>query len=99
MSHGIWAVTGKINVRYRDLIPLYQPVTVIGRIEKNRRRWPLVRAEVQFAGRRSAVGGRRDLHARLRRTAASSWKSIYRGMTIDDVVEGALSSVARTWAG
>jgi len=43
----IWAVTAKVNVRFREPVPLSQPVIVSAAIEKNRRRWLTVRAEVR----------------------------------------------------
>jgi len=49
LGNGVWAVTGKINIRYREGVPLFQPVTVIGRIDNDRRRWLLVKAEVRSA--------------------------------------------------
>ena len=43
----VWAVTAKVNVRFREPVPLSQPVIVSAAIEKNRRRWLTVRAEVR----------------------------------------------------
>ncbi len=36
-----------MNVRFREPVPLFQPATVSARIDKDRRRWVTVRAEVR----------------------------------------------------
>jgi acyl-coenzyme A thioesterase PaaI-like protein len=43
----IWAVTARMNVRFREPVPLFQPATVSARIDKDRRRWVTVKAEVR----------------------------------------------------
>lgn len=44
---GAWAVTGKMNVRFREPVPLLKTVTVSALIERDRRRWLVVKAEVR----------------------------------------------------
>ena len=84
MSHGIWAVTGKINVRYRDPVPLFQPVTVVGMIEKNRGRWVTVRAEIRSST--GAVLSEADaIFMRVSGDRQVELEEIYRGMTLEDV--------------
>ncbi len=51
-GQGIWAVTATMRVRFREPVPLFQPVTVTAAIEKDRRSWLTVKSEV-----RSATGG------------------------------------------
>jgi acyl-coenzyme A thioesterase PaaI-like protein len=84
MSHGIWAVTGKIDVRYREPVPLFRPVTVVGIIQKNRGRWVLVRAEI-----RSSVGvvlSEADaIFMRVSGDRQHELEEIYRGMKLEDV--------------
>jgi acyl-coenzyme A thioesterase PaaI-like protein len=85
MSHGIWAVTGKINVRYREPVPLYQPVTLVGIIEKNRGRWILVRAEIRSS--EGAVLSEADaIFMRVSGDRQLELEEIYRGMTLEDIV-------------
>ena len=84
MSHGIWAVTGKINVRYREPVPLYQPVTLVGIIEKNRGRWILVRAEIRNS--EGAVLSEADaIFMRVSGDRQTELEEIYRGMTIEQI--------------
>ncbi len=84
MSHGIWAVTGKINVRYREPIPLFRPVTIIGLIEKNRGKWSLVRAEVR--SQKEEVHAEADaIFMRVSGERQRELEDIYRGMTLEDV--------------
>ena len=90
MSHGIWAVTGKINVRYRDPVPLLQPVTVVGMIEKNRGRWVTVRAEIRSS--EGAVLSEADaIFMRVSGERQVELEEIYRGMTLEDVRQAALA--------
>jgi acyl-coenzyme A thioesterase PaaI-like protein len=49
LGQKIWGVTAKMNVRFREPVPLYQPVTVSSAVEKDRRRWVVVRAEIRSA--------------------------------------------------
>ena len=44
---GVWAVTGKMEVRFRQPLPLYQKATVSGEVIRNRGRWLEVRGEVR----------------------------------------------------
>jgi acyl-coenzyme A thioesterase PaaI-like protein len=84
MSHGIWAVTGKINVRYRDPVPLFDPVTIVGMIEKNRGRWVTVRAEIR--SKQGAVLSEADaIFMRVSGERQRELEEIYRGMTVEDV--------------
>jgi acyl-coenzyme A thioesterase PaaI-like protein len=84
MGHGIWAVTGKINVRYRDPVPLFQPVVVVGMIEKNRRSWVTVRAEVRSA--EGVVLSEADaIFMRVSGERQAELEEIYRDMTLEDV--------------
>jgi len=84
MGHGIWAVTGKMNVRYREPVPLLQPLTVVGMIEKNRGRWILVRAEVRSS--EGVVLSEADaIFMRVSGDRQVELEEIYRGMTFEDV--------------
>ena len=84
MSHGIWAVTGKINIRYRDPVPLFEPVTVVGMIEKNRGRWVTVRAEIRSS--KGAVLTEADaIFMRVSGERQIELENIYRGMTLADI--------------
>jgi acyl-coenzyme A thioesterase PaaI-like protein len=47
---GVWAVTGKMEVRYRQPLPLDGGATVSGEVVRNRGRWLEVRGEVRSAG-------------------------------------------------
>lgn len=49
---GVWAVTGKMEVRYRQPLPLDVKATVSGEVIRNRGRWLEVRGEVRGAGGR-----------------------------------------------
>ena len=84
MSHGIWAVTGKINVRYREPIPVSQPVTVVGLIEKNRRKWTLVRAEIRSL-EGDVLSEADAIFMRVSGDRQLELEEIYRGMTLEDV--------------
>ncbi len=84
MSHGIWAVTGKINVRYREPIPVFQPVTVVGLIEKNRRKWTLVRAEIRSL-EGDVLSEADAIFMRVSGDRQLELEEIYRGMTLEDV--------------
>jgi uncharacterized protein (TIGR00369 family) len=44
---GVWAVTGKMEIRYRQPLPLSTKVTVSGEVIRNRGRWLEVRGEVR----------------------------------------------------
>ena len=83
MSHGIWAVTGKINVRYREPIPVFQPVTVVGLIEKNRRKWTLVRAEIR-SSQAEVLSEADAIFMRVSGDRQLELEEIYRGMTLED---------------
>ena len=87
MRQGVWAVTGKMNVRYRDPVPLFQPLTVVGRIAKDRRRWLLVQAEVRSA-EDVALAEADAIFMRVSGEQQRQLEEFYRGTTIDDVVKG-----------
>ena len=44
---GVWAVTGKMEVKFRQPLPLYQKATVSGEIIRNRGRWLEVQGEIR----------------------------------------------------
>jgi uncharacterized protein (TIGR00369 family) len=48
-SLGVWAVTGKMEIRYRQPLPLDGRATVSGEVVRNRGRWLEVRGEVRSA--------------------------------------------------
>ena len=48
---GVWAVTGKMEVKYRQPLPLDATATVVGEVVRNRGRWLEVRGEVRSGGR------------------------------------------------
>jgi acyl-coenzyme A thioesterase PaaI-like protein len=84
MSHGIWAVTGKINIRYREPVPLFQPVTVVGIIERNRGRWILVRAEIR-SSEGTVLSEADAIFMRVSGDRQHELEEIYRGMTLEDI--------------
>lgn len=49
IAHDLWVVTAKLEVRYRQPIPLAQPITVRGRLTRLRSRAVEGRAEVFLA--------------------------------------------------
>jgi len=44
---GAWAVTGKMEVKYRQPLPLHQKATVSGEIIRNRGQWLEMRGEIR----------------------------------------------------
>ncbi len=44
---GVWAVTGKMEVKFRQPLPLQQKMTVSGEVIRNRGRWLEVRGEIR----------------------------------------------------
>jgi len=44
---GVWAVTGKMEVKYRQPLPLHQKATVSGEIIRNRGQWLEMRGEIR----------------------------------------------------
>jgi len=48
---GVWAVTGKMEVKYRQPLPLDAKATVSAEVVRNRGRWLQVRGEVRSAGK------------------------------------------------
>ena len=44
---GVWAMTGKMEVKFRQPLPLYQKATVSAQIVRNRGRWLEVRGEIR----------------------------------------------------
>jgi len=44
---GVWAVTGKMEVKFRQPLPLHQKMTVSGEVIRNRGRWLEVRGEIR----------------------------------------------------
>jgi acyl-coenzyme A thioesterase PaaI-like protein len=44
---GVWAVTGKMEVKFRQPLPLRQKATVSGEVIRNRGRWLEVRGEIR----------------------------------------------------
>ncbi|MGQ9572445.1 MAG: PaaI family thioesterase [Dehalococcoidia bacterium] len=44
---GVWSVTGKMEVRYRQPLPLHQKAVVSGEVIRNRGRWLEVRGEIR----------------------------------------------------
>lgn len=49
---GVWAVTGKMEVKFRQPLPLHQKAVVSGEVIRNRGRWLEVRGEVRSEGGR-----------------------------------------------
>jgi acyl-coenzyme A thioesterase PaaI-like protein len=49
---GVWAVTGRLETRFRDIVPTNQPLEVRGRIERDRGRTLDVVAELRDASGR-----------------------------------------------
>jgi acyl-coenzyme A thioesterase PaaI-like protein len=49
---GVWAVTGKMEVKFRQPLPLHQKATVSGEVIRNRGRWLEVRGEIRGEGGR-----------------------------------------------
>jgi acyl-coenzyme A thioesterase PaaI-like protein len=46
-SCGVWAVTGKMEVKFRQPLPLHRKATVWGEVIRNRGRWLEVRGEIR----------------------------------------------------
>ena len=44
---GVWAMTGKMEVRFRQPLPLHQKAVVSGEVIRNRGRWLEVRGEIR----------------------------------------------------
>jgi acyl-coenzyme A thioesterase PaaI-like protein len=44
---GVWAMTGKMEVKFRQPLPLRQKATVSGKVVRNRGRWLEVRGEIR----------------------------------------------------
>lgn len=44
---GVWAVTSKMEVKFRQPLPLHQKATVWGEVIRNRGRWLEVRGEIR----------------------------------------------------
>jgi len=44
---GVWAMTGKMEVKFRQPLPLYQKATVSGEVVRNRGRWLEVQGEIR----------------------------------------------------
>jgi acyl-CoA thioesterase FadM len=44
---GVWAVTGKMELKFRQPLPLHRKATVSGRVIRNRGRWLEVRGEIR----------------------------------------------------
>jgi acyl-coenzyme A thioesterase PaaI-like protein len=44
---GVWAVTGKMEVKFRQPLPLHQKATVSGEVIRNRGRWLEMRGEIR----------------------------------------------------
>jgi len=44
---GVWAVTGKMEVKFRQPLPLHQKMTGSGEVIRNRGRWLEVRGEIR----------------------------------------------------
>jgi acyl-coenzyme A thioesterase PaaI-like protein len=44
---GVWAVTGKMEVKFRQPLPLHQKATVSGEVTRNRGRWLELRGEIR----------------------------------------------------
>jgi acyl-coenzyme A thioesterase PaaI-like protein len=44
---GVWAVTGKMEVKYRQPLPLHQKATVSGEVIRNRGQWLEMRGEIR----------------------------------------------------
>ena len=84
LGQGIWAVTGKINIRYREPVPLTEPLTVIGKIEKDRRRWVTVHAEVRSAAG-SVLSEADAIFMRVSGERQRQLEEVFRGMTFGDV--------------
>jgi len=49
-GRGVWAVTGKMKMRFRAIVPVGEPLEVRGRIERDRGRTLEVTAELRGAG-------------------------------------------------
>jgi len=44
---GVWAVTGKMELKFRQPLPLHRKATVSGEVIRNRGRWLEVRGEIR----------------------------------------------------
>jgi acyl-coenzyme A thioesterase PaaI-like protein len=44
---GVWAVTGKMELKFRQPLPLHRKATVSGKVVRNRGRWLEVQGEIR----------------------------------------------------
>jgi acyl-coenzyme A thioesterase PaaI-like protein len=75
---GVWAVTGKMEVKYRQPLPLDSKVTVSGEVIRNRGRWLEVRGEVRGAGGK-LIAESHGLFMRLPQERVAEMERVYLG--------------------
>jgi uncharacterized protein (TIGR00369 family) len=56
-SQNVWAVTGRLEVKFRKPVPLDQELTIIGELMRNRRRAYEARGEIRLPGGTVLVEG------------------------------------------
>jgi uncharacterized protein (TIGR00369 family) len=75
---GVWAVTGKMEVKYRRSLPLDAKATVSGEVVRNRGRWLEVRGEVRGAGGK-LIAESHGLFMRLPQERVAEMERVYLG--------------------
>ena len=75
---GVWAVTGKMEVKYRQPLPLDAKATVSGEVIRNRGRWLEVRGEVRSAGGK-LIAESHGLFMRLPQERVAEMERVYLG--------------------
>ncbi len=73
---GAWAVTGKMEVRFRQPLPLHQKVTVSAEVTRNRGRWLEMRGEIR-SEERKLMAESYGLFMRLPEERARELEEIY----------------------
>ena len=73
---GVWAVTGKMEIKYRRPFPLGAKTTVSGEVIRNRCRWLEVRGEVRTDGGR-LVAESHALFMRLPKEKVAEMERVY----------------------
>jgi acyl-coenzyme A thioesterase PaaI-like protein len=72
---GVWAVTGRMEVKYRRPLPLDAKATVSGEIVRDRGRWLEVRGEVRSGGK--LVAESEGLFMRLPQEKVAEMERLY----------------------
>ncbi len=80
IDRGLLAVTAKMEVHFRQPVPVGEPLTVVGRVERDRRR--AVEASGEIRNRAGEVlASASGLFMRVSREQQSAWEATYLGKT------------------